>query len=594
MTGRVNFLPLHVANQIAAGEVVERPASVVKELLENALDAGADRIEVEVAGGGRDRIEVSDNGSGMSRDDALMSVERHATSKIEAAGDIARIATLGFRGEALAAISSVSRFRLVSCSRERTVGTAITIAGGKIEEVSDTGAPAGTAVQVSDLFYNLPARRKFMRAKTTELSHVRTVFLWYALAYPGCSLALKIDGREGYRLAGGASLADRVRELYGSDIMTDLASLDWQDGDLRISGYISSSPLSSAGRAEQYVFINSRPASAPLVSYALREACSLPDSSRRPLVFLFVGLPFDQVDVNVHPTKREVRFKRPAVVRDGLIAAIREALAKKQAPGLPAAPGRPAGRVGETDAPVAPPPAAWRLDRVMPAAGYTGGGQSGPPSPDAGDAGNLAAHNRNPGKQGPWIWFRLLGRVGERYALIETDGGLVTLDQRAAHERVLYERLVSSEFSAPDCSQTLLMPVTVKMSPADAHNLRRHLPRLNDLGFSINDFGDDSFMVDALPEPLVDAPCRELLVSLSEGLATGAGKTGEAPHGWRHTIARAASRLAISARRRLSLDELRRLVEDLATCRMPYVCPHGRPTMVFTSLRELDRKFGRG
>lgn len=600
MAGSIRLLPVHVANQIAAGEVVERPASVVKELIENALDADARTLRVDVVEGGRKRIEVQDDGIGMQRDDALMSIERQATSKIEDADDIARIATLGFRGEALAAIASVSRFQLLTCRRGETVGTEILMADGKLQDVRDVGAPPGTSVQVRDLFCNVPARRKFMRARATELSHIRTVFFWYALAYPACLMTLRVDGRETQRLPGGASLADRIRDLYGAELLASLRPLDWRGANIRIQGYVAPPAWSRGDRSEQYIFINQRPASAPVIGYALREAYALPDATRRPMVFLFIDLPVDQVDVNVHPTKREVRFRRTREVRDAVIEAVGAVVGARRVM-RPDAP--ESGVSGTASAPAVPPPPVsqeWTLAMPPPVRPAdraatiltepTADAAQRPADPPVATGAPAA-----PGGScaSPWAWYRLLGTIGDgRYLLLETDGGYVTLDPRAAHERVLFEKLMAQAEAGDPPVQPLLMPQSVKLSPRDAHTLRRHLPRLKALGFGIDDFGDDHFKVDALPAALGETACRALLVALVEDLARG-GTRHEGARRWTEPIARAASRAAVSGRDVRSEAQRTRLIDDLAACRMPYTCPRGRPTMVFTSLRELDRKFGR-
>lgn len=333
--GHIRLLPPEVANKIAAGEVVERPASILKELVENAIDAGATQVEVEVVSGGTRLLSVADNGSGMNRDDALLSVERHATSKIRTSQDIEAIHTLGFRGEALAAISAVSRFRLCTRRDSDLAGTELTMSGGKLMDVRDAGCPAGTLVEVRDLFFNMPARRKFLRSPQTEVAHVRQMFLVHALAWPGIGMKLTVDGRVTWQLPGGGSLSERIREMFGAEVREALCEVKREGGDVRVTGYASRPTLHRGDRTEQYVFVNRRPATAPVVGYAMGEAYhALLAEHRHPYVFLFIDLPVDQVDVNVHPTKREVRFRRSSDVRDALIEAIRGALQGGVAPVL--------------------------------------------------------------------------------------------------------------------------------------------------------------------------------------------------------------------------------------------------------------------
>ena len=303
LDGHIRLLPVQVANKIAAGEVVERPASAVKELVENALDAGAAHIEVMVTAGGRKLIEVRDDGMGMNRDDALLSIERQATSKLRDVDDIERIATLGFRGEALPSIASVSRFSLATCRRGETVGTELTVIGGRLQDVKDAGVPPGTTVAVRDLFFNVPARRKFLRAYETEQAHIRTVFILHALAHPETGLLLKVDGREAYRLPANSSLEDRVRDLFGAEFVASLRPVDRTLAGVRVHGFAGLPTLTRTDRTEQYIFVNRRPASASVVPHALREAYPPLETERKPVVLLFIDLDPELVDVNVHPTK---------------------------------------------------------------------------------------------------------------------------------------------------------------------------------------------------------------------------------------------------------------------------------------------------
>ena len=327
--GHIRLLPIHVANKIAAGEVVERPASVLKELLENAIDAGATRIDIAIVAGGRNLVSVRDNGCGMTRDDALMSLERQATSKIRDVDDIERIDTLGFRGEAIPSIAAVSRFTLVTRRAADESGTRLVVNAGTLAEVADCGAPPGTCVEVRDLFCNVPARRKFLRAFATEEGHIRTAFTVHALAHPDIGFSLTLDGREAYRFAPGATLEERMRDLFGAPFAESLVAVSTPPGResaVSIHGYIERPDSNSILRHDQFTFVNGRPSTAAAISYAIREACPRARAEARPAAILFIDLPPEQVDVNVHPAKREVRFRRPAEVREALIGAITTAL----------------------------------------------------------------------------------------------------------------------------------------------------------------------------------------------------------------------------------------------------------------------------
>jgi DNA mismatch repair protein MutL len=650
--GHIRLLPVHVANKIAAGEVVERPASVVKELLENAIDAGAARIDVTVTAGGRKLIEVRDSGCGMTRDDALLSLERQATSKIRDVDDIEKIDTLGFRGEALPSIASVSRFTLKTRREGSDAGTELNVVGGSLQEVRDAGVPVGTTVEVRDLFFNVPARRKFLRAYQTEQAHIRSVFTLHALAHPEIGLSLTADGRELCRLPPGATLQERVRDLFGSEFLAGLRPVERTANGIRVFGFAGLPSQTRNDRSEQYVFINRRPATAPVIAYALREAYPPLEGDRKPIVLLFLEMPPDRVDVNVHPTKREVRFHKPAEVREALIHAISEAIgirrtvpslggtasvpsaarAEAGPPGSPTSGLRPpasdfpvslrtlvpeaAGQSPTLNAqrstlnvqPVTPEPRALSPEPAFPYPAPVPLPPSSdlrpppsdlrpPPSsspPPAAPSGAGLPLFAAPDDGSPWRWCRVLGALaGGRFLLLETDAGFVTVDPRAARERVLYERLLAAHGAqGHSFSQRLLLPETVQLAPADAARLRKHLNALHELGFGVEEFGDDHFLVESLPDVLQEVSCRELLANIAHDLENAGARRGSEK--WREElIARAACRAACGAERALSAEEAQRLVNDLAATRMPYTCPRGRPTMIFTSYRELDRKFGR-
>jgi len=613
LDGHIRLLPVQVANKIAAGEVVERPASAVKELIENALDAGATHIEVLVTAGGRKLIEVRDDGLGMNRDDALLSIERQATSKLRDVDDIERIATLGFRGEALPSIASVSRFTLATCRRGETVGTELTVIGGRLQDVKDAGVPPGTTVAVRDLFFNVPARRKFLRAYETEQAHIRTVFILHALAHPETGMLLKADGREAYRLPAASSLEDRVRDLFGAEFVAALRPVDRTVGSVRVHGFAGLPTFTRADRTEQYIFVNRRPASAAVIPYALREAYPPLETDRKPVVLLFVELDPEFVDVNVHPTKKEVRFRRPADVREAIIAAVSGALghtpkrtltppAANEPAALPPLPAPPRENPAQPlPWPVGREPVnsgQWAVSsvekaelggqRTLDGAQRTEVGSQNPESQISDLKSGIPSSDAS-----PWKWCRVLGQIGGLYVLLETDAGYVTLDPRAAHERVLYERLLEAEKDGAVKSQRLLLPETVKLPPEDAARVRRHLALLQSMGFGVDDFGDDHFVIDALPEEVRAAPRRELLLDIAHDLETAGARRGSEK--WREeAVVRAACRAAVAGRQsELAPQELAQLVSDLARCRMPYTCPRGRPTMILTPYRELARKFGR-
>jgi DNA mismatch repair protein MutL len=595
--GHIRLLPTDVANKIAAGEVVERPASILKEIIENAVDAGASQIDVEVISGGTRLVSVADNGSGMNRDDALLSIERHATSKIYTAADIEHIHTLGFRGEALAAISSVARFRLQTRRHDDLAGTELVVTGGKLLDVKEAGGPPGTLIEVRDLFFNIPVRRKFLRSPQTETVHVRQMFLLQALAWPAVGMSLTLDGRRSWSLAAGASPMERIRELFGKEIVAKLCAIDKTGGEVRLSGFVSLPELTRGDRTEQYVFVNGRPATAPVVSYAINEAFhALIADGRHPYVFLYVEMDPELVDVNVHPTKKEVRFRNPSEVRDAIIGTIRSALSGAGSAFV-------AGQTPAFETPVVheqqvvlpsltiddlPPSRVFSYPRLPPI-------EPRPPELRPGEGRAPVASIgavMPPLQKGPWTWCRVIGQIGGLYVLLETEDGYVVMDPHAAHERVLFEEILHSFEQGHVESQGLLPPVTVELQPRDAMNVRKNLELIKKMGAGVSEFGGDTFVVDALPQGMDGLNIQELLIDMARHLETLGERASHTR--WREeAIAQAACKAAVKARDHLSLREVEELVVALASAEMPYTCPHGRPTLIYTSFKELARKFGR-
>jgi DNA mismatch repair protein MutL len=637
---RIRLLPEQVANQIAAGEVVERPASVVKELVENSLDAQATRLTVEIQAGGRSLIRVTDDGLGMSRDDALLCLERHATSKITRAEDLSSISTMGFRGEALPSIASVSRFTLTTRERdgETPEGTEVLINGGKIAAVKACGSAPGACVEVRQLFFNLPARRKFLRAEDTEATHIQHYLTLAALAFPEVAFEFIKDGRTVWQLPAVKNrdkleaVRERLRALSGSgekllavDFSADLPALaeEGQSGEtaaperFAVWGFIGAPGVSRATREDQHVFVNRRPVENRGVNFALLEGYHTAlMKGRYPVCCLFIEVSPAEVDVNIHPAKREVKFHRERAVRGLLTRALSETLLKFHTP--PPAPLKPAtvaprsrlepvelpdfgGAVTLPPAPaiasIAPPPRS-RPEPVelpesggvvtpLPSSAITPAPVAPPasaPPPPSGAARSSALLQ---------VPLRVVGVIGRLYVVLESDRGLVLLDQHAAHERILFEemlRRLEESGSAP--SQRLLLPETVELTARDAQFLREQLPALTRLGVGLSEFGEQTFLLDALP-PFVKAgqPRRFILELVDELKAAGQGvnalRLGE------HTIAKTVCRHAVKANDPLAGPELENLVEALRHCAMPYTCPHGRPTLIEMNFRELEKKFGR-
>ncbi|MDF7822951.1 DNA mismatch repair endonuclease MutL [Pontiellaceae bacterium B12227] len=608
----IQMLPDQVINKIAAGEVVERPASVMKELFENSLDAGATQVDVEVIRGGRQLISITDNGCGMNRDQALLSIERHATSKIRSEADIENIHTMGFRGEALAAISSVARFTLITRPEEDLAGTEIQIAGGKFLSCEDIGCPVGTRMEIRNLFFNVPARRKFLRAEQTELSHIRQLFLVMALAHPDIGMSLKVDERMVYNLPMSGNMEDRISELYNHSFFEQLLEIDYTDEDYRISGHAGLPQTGRKDRQDQYIFVNGRPASAPVVFHALNEAYhALIAKGRYPAVFLFIEMDPPLVDVNVHPTKKEVRFRKPNQLRDAIVAALEKALSFQSLETAPAAE-VPAPGNDDDERITLPPPVAVRpkfetqkqmdeilrkpeplLDRKpeqvksqkVESQKSVGNKTASPPpvSPTPKPASPAAS---------PWGWCRIVGQLGANYVVLETEDGYVLMEPRAAHERVLFEKFMHAAHEHAVQKQGLLAPETVELLPSDAHVVRSNIDVLQELGFGVSDFGSDAFIVDALPVYVQDNPVESMLVEIARELEK-AGKKRGAREMVQEQIAQTACQMAVRTKDQLSEKEIEKLVADLAKTEMPYTSPRGRPTLIYTSFTELDRKFSR-
>ena len=604
--GHVRVLPLHVANKIAAGEVVERPASVVKELVENAIDAGAKKIAISITQGGRKLVSVQDDGCGMTKDDAVLSLERQATSKILDVEDIEQIDTLGFRGEAIPSIASVSRFSITTRRADSDEGTFLQVNAGILAEVRSAGCPVGTLVEVRDLFCNVPARRKFLRAYVTEENHVKTIFTVHALAHPRIGFSLTIDGRELYRLAPTENLTDRVRDLFGADFLDSMRTIapvsasDLQPSTCRVSGLIEIPNLSTPTRHDQYVFINGRPATAPSIAYAIREAYPRHQGDTKPAAILFLDLPPTQVDVNVHPTKREVRFRDNVAVKQAIIEAIGTALSTRISPVIePASSAKcivPSNKIAPIESPALstkPETLSTRheaLGTTSPALGTKHEALSTPPPAPIEIDLPLAAAEGDTAK--PWNWFKFLAMTASGYLLIETDTGVVTINPHAARERIAFEALLEAPRNNDTAVQTLLIPEIIKLSPPDFARVKASLAAITAMGFAIEEFGNDTYKVDAVPQLLGELSPATILQTIARDLADGSGRRGG--DRWREElIAKSIAKSFAGMNLKLTEEGALKLVEELAATRMPYVCPRGKPIMIFTSTRELDRKFAK-
>lgn len=606
--GRVRVLPIHVANKIAAGEVVERPASVAKELIENAIDAGAKNIKVAISSGGRKLVSVQDDGSGMTRDDALLSLERQATSKILDVDDIERIDTLGFRGEAIPSIASVSRFTLTTRRRDSDEGFSLHVNAGSLDATGPAGCPPGTIVEVKDLFCNVPARRKFLKSDATEESHVKHVFTVAALANADIGFSLAVDNRETLRLAPCDSLADRIRDIFGREFFDSLLEIKSSSPVKGVSviGYIERPNQSAPTRRDQYIFVNGRAASAPSVAYALREAYPRKQGDVKPAAFIFINLPSSNVDVNVHPMKREVRFRDNAAVKTAIVNAITGAFAAPT-PQIRPEMEQCVTAHKEDTSPIGLPKRDFGESRATvprTASDIQSAGQSQSSFFDRTE--NSAAKQEEEARPvqiefavapdstdaSPWNWFKFLAVTGSGYLLIETDAGIVTIWPKAAQERIAYEKILDSSLSGrPAVIQPLLIPEMVRLSPADFSRIKACIDSVKASGFQLEEFGSDTFKIDGVPQLIGKIPPAGVIMTLAKDLSESGTKRGGMR--WKEElIARSIAKSFAGSEIRLIEETAVKLIEELSSCRMPYVCPRGRPTMIFTSTRELSRRFG--
>jgi DNA mismatch repair protein MutL len=569
----IRVLPEELASQIAAGEVVERPASVVKELLENALDAGASRIQIRVEGAGQRLIEVSDDGLGIPVAELPLALERHATSKLASAAELSNISTLGFRGEALAAIASVSRFTLTSRPASSDSGGRIQVDGGKTAAPQQVGAPPGTQAQVEDLFFNLPARRKFLKGDVTERRHISQLVARYALAYPQVGFTLQIDGRHILQTSGNGDRREILASLYDPALARRMISVDAPDDKVGVTGFISPPDLTRANRAELTFFVNGRWVQDQALAAATIQAYhGLLMVGRFPISVLFVQLPADAVDVNVHPTKAEVRFAE----RDRVFTAVQRAIRRSLLAHAPVPNLQPLqdGLVWRPmPAPAAEPP----VEAIeSPLAEQEGGDEATPLT---------APQPRLPGVP----LLRLVGQVGSAYLVAEGPDGLYLVDQHAAHERVLFERFQSQR--AKLSAQILLEPATVELTPAQSELLEGQLETLRRLAFEIEPFGPNTYKVRAIPGLLLGSDPEAALRSVVEDFEEDEKPLEKQLEA--RLIARICKRAAVKAGQQLSPEEQRALLRDLEACEAPRTCPHGRPTMIHLSIDLLERQFGR-
>jgi len=553
----VRVLTPELSSKIAAGEVVERPASVVKELVENALDAGATEIDVESRGGGIELLKVSDNGAGIAAAEVELAFQRYATSKISTLKDLEAISSLGFRGEALPSIAAVAEVEVSTLAEGETVGSSVYVREGQQVRRESRARPRGTTVTVRRLFRQFPVRFKFLRSASTENSHIASVLTQYALAFPEVRFSLSIDGRASLRTPGAGALREVLGEIYGGEVAEQALNVEGANNPIKVSGLTSPPHLSRSNRNCISTLVNRRWVRSPMLNQAIAKAYQgLLMDGRHPVSVINLSIPAREVDVNVHPTKAQVKFSDEAAVFGELERAVESALERT-----------PIARPRPLPFPSTPweygSPSMVREAEPQPAA---------PALPSAG-----------------LPFLRPLGQIAGTYIVAEGPDGLDLIDQHAAHERILYDRIMEQLSQGNVEVQGLLQPVTLELSPRDVELLKAHAASLAQFGFSVDHFGDRSYLIRAVPALLAG---RDVAAATQALLTSLAGR--ESPEGWESTIAESlACHGAVRGGQQLGDQEMRELLNSLEQTRQPRTCPHGRPTTVHLSLRQLEKEFGR-
>lgn len=619
--GSIRLLSEATINKIAAGEIIERPASVVKELLENSLDAGATRIEVEIRAGGRQLIRVTDNGTGMDRDDAVMALERHSTSKISDAEDLESLKTLGFRGEALASIAAVSIFKLVTVPKGGGIGTALEAKAGVIKSVQETGAAVGTTIAVRDLFFNVPARLKYMKSIPTEASYIADLIGRLAMSRPDVSFRLLHGDFEVLFTHGNGNMAEVLSAVLGKDVARDLLAIEYEAENFKVSGFIGKPEHARSNRHSQYFFVSGRTVRSPLIGAALEKAYkTLLPIARFPLAVILLELPGTEVDVNVHPTKAEIKFSREDAIFSAVYRAVGNALRQnelipswktKDDSAVDSAAGT-SGLSTQSQTGLGPQPQLQfarpeftrsefaRPEFTCPEKGASAGyiaiesvseGVTTDndamimfnTNPEAADAG------RSDGSGKPEVHC-LEGELDRTY-IFATDGdGLILIDQHAAHERIIFDRLMQT--LSPGSSQLLVIPETMELNYRQYKTAAEKIPIFKSLGYDLEPFGGKTIVIRAVPVIKGISDHKSVLLDLIEQLLTTErfDNPKEIQEAFLVTM---SCRAAVKAGDRLADLEKAQLLSDLWQTRNPYTCPHGRPTMIRLSRDELDRRFRR-
>jgi len=575
---KIHILSDEMASRIAAGEVVERPASVVKELIENSLDAGATEISISIEKSGTALIRVADNGEGMGPEDLALALERHATSKLRNEEDLFRVATLGFRGEALPSIGSVSRMEIVSRLPLSETGYRIRIEGGKKAAPSVTGSPIGTSVEIKDIFFNTPARRKFLKSPATELSHICDVFNRVALAYPKVHFRLSHDGRIIADHAAVSQGTDRLHQVFGREMARDLIPFSWARSELSASGYLSSAPASFPNSRYLITFVNRRFVRDKVLTHAVLQGYeTLLMKGQYPAVVLFLEIPFTEVDVNVHPAKYEVKFRRQSMVHETVAEAIRQKLKQE------------AKESSRKILPSASGPFTGVMEAQLP---YTNRAIEQEKSHLRPDAFPISSGQAESIHDGFFSSLYILGQILGCYVVCSCPHGLALIDQHAAHERVFFEKFRRQLNTGNIQKQSLLIPQTIELSAGELLLLEQKVPALERFGFLLEPFGPDSYAITAVPALLPEGDCRPIVRQMVAELADVENSEKLRQH-LEERLATMACHSVIRANRKLEMSEMRELLRELDQIEFATQCPHGRPVLVEFSQDDLEKMFKR-
>ncbi len=572
----ITILPDNLINKIAAGEVIERPASIVRELIDNSIDAGAAKIDVEVLHGGKKLIKVTDDGCGMSREDALLCFQRHATSKIKSEDDLYEINTLGFRGEAISSIAAVSKIVLTTSLADAPSGVTVEIGPGTNHAVKEAPPLKGTTIEVRDIFYNTPARRKFLKSTPTELSHIIETVVQKAFAFPNISFSLRHNRSELVNAPAAANLKERFVQLYGDEMAEEFMDISKESDTISVKGFILTPEKARSSRSHQFIFVNRRPVKNPTISHAVYAGYEeqLP-AGKHPAFFIFVGIDTKRVDVNVHPAKREVRFERPDEIHRIVRAAVYESL-------------NPGVSVDVSDS--------YRPDfRSRPGAYFSGDRQTNNAKLVSEQPASFAGAVQDDFFSSGMIKdTRPFVHIGEAFFARTEDEGLLIVDQHAAHERIMFERFLKKTAIEPE---PLFLPMRIELPVKEYRIILEHAGLLKDLGLEIDDFGGNSVVIRSLPKELHKADMKGLLIDVAAAMldkdTSGIEQEAEAERLRKEIAARLACHKSVRGRDPLSNEELNQLISDLEHCDTPDRCPHGRPTRMLISLDDLKKMFKR-